>query len=118
MPIGCAIKYFREKLFPMQGGQAEFAAVLGVTRQEVCAWENGKRVPTLRNLRKIASALNVSIDEIKNYKEGDVHAQAQQHDAEYWKDLAIAYKEKILKYEEEIKTLRAELETRKLGNKG
>ena len=113
MSIGCAIKYFREKLFPMQGGQAEFAAALGVTRQEVSAWENGRRTPTLKNLRKIAKALNVGVDEIQNHRENSVHEHARQEDAEYWKDLAIAYKEKITGYEAEIKKLKSELKKAK-----
>ena len=107
MSIGCAIKYFREKVYPLQGGQAEFAEKIGVTRQEVSAWENGKRKPTLKSIRKIAKALNVTIEEITNY--GNERDRADKSNDEYWKDLAMAYKARIIELEAQLNDTQAEL---------
>ena len=110
MNIGYAIKFYREKIFPMQGGQAEFASALGVTRQEASAWESGKRKPSLKNLRKIAVVLGVTVDELVGFQK-----EAGDNESECWKDLALSYKELIKSMESRIKELEAEV--KRLKNK-
>ena len=108
MNLSYAIKHYRKKVFPARGGQAEFAAALGTTRQEVSAWENGKREPTLKNLRKIAKVLNISLDELISYKPSA--SSLVEHDVVYWRDLAILYKATIDSLSSEIKVLKAKIE--------
>lgn len=60
------IEKIRKKYFPGPGGQAEFAAVVKVARQQVSAWERSKRNPTRNTLHKIASALGATVDDFND----------------------------------------------------
>jgi len=44
--------------------QGDIAKALGVTQATVSFYEQGKREPDLKTLRKLATALNVTIDEL------------------------------------------------------
>ncbi len=55
------IKIFRER---NNFTQAELADKLCVTRQAVSNWENGKTEPDIDMLNKIASVLEVSVEEL------------------------------------------------------
>ena len=44
--------------------QRDLAAKLQITQQSIAQYENGKRIPKLSTVRKIANALNVSLNEI------------------------------------------------------
>ena len=55
------IKIFRER---KNFTQAELADKLCVTRQAVSNWENGKTEPDIDMLNKIASVLEVSVEEL------------------------------------------------------
>lgn len=55
------IKFFREK---KNITQSELADKLCVTRQAVSNWENGKTEPDIEMLNKIASVLEISIEEL------------------------------------------------------
>lgn len=46
--------------------QRQLADLIGVKRNTICMYEKGTRVPTLRNLQKLAKALSVSDEEILN----------------------------------------------------
>ena len=59
--VGKNIKRFREK---KNLTQAELAERLCVTRQAVSNWENGKTEPDLETLGRIASMLEVSVEEL------------------------------------------------------
>lgn len=61
MTLGEKIKELRE----VQGlTQQELADKLFVSRQTVCRWENGTRCPDLIMAKKIAIALNISVDDL------------------------------------------------------
>lgn len=59
--VGKNIKFFREK---KNITQSELADKLSVTRQAVSNWENGKTEPDIEMLNKIASVLEISIEEL------------------------------------------------------
>ena len=91
----------------MHGGQAEFASALGTTRQEVSAWENGKREPNSQNLRRIATVLDVTITELTSFNPET--AADNDEDMEYWRDLAKSYKKRIMVLEKEVIDLKKQL---------
>jgi putative transcriptional regulator len=49
--------------------QAELAERIGVTRQTIIAIEQGRYSPSLEMAFQIANALNVSLDDVFQYKE-------------------------------------------------
>ena len=59
--VGKNIKFFREK---KNITQSELADKLCVTRQAVSNWENGKTEPDIEMLNKIASVLEITIEEL------------------------------------------------------
>lgn len=59
--VGKNIKSFREQ---KNITQTELAEKLNVTRQAVSNWENEKTEPDIDTLQKIASALDVSVEEL------------------------------------------------------
>lgn len=48
--------------------QAELANLLGSTQQTISAYENGLRVPSLERLIELAQALDVSLDDLVEFK--------------------------------------------------
>ena len=44
--------------------QKELAKKTGLTHEWISHYENGRRLPSLQNLIKLADALNISIDEL------------------------------------------------------
>lgn len=42
--------------------QAELSERSGVAREDICRYEAGKRTPTVENLRRLAKALEVSLE--------------------------------------------------------
>lgn len=44
--------------------QAEVAALLGISGNAITKYEKGQREPSLKNLKKLASHFNVSVDEL------------------------------------------------------
>lgn len=49
--------------------QDDFAEKLGVTRQTVSSWENGKSYPVIENIIKISEIFNISLDNmLKEYQ--------------------------------------------------
>lgn len=61
MALNDNIKKFREE---KKLTQQQLADKLYVSRQTVCRWENGSRCPDLIMAKKLASELNVSMDEL------------------------------------------------------
>ena len=53
------LQEFREK---MKLSQAELASLSGMSKSGICRIEAGKRQPALLTARKIASALNTTVD--------------------------------------------------------
>lgn len=47
--------------------QEELANAVGVARQTVAKWESGASTPDLEKSRRLADALDVSLDELANY---------------------------------------------------
>ena len=49
--------------------QDDFAEKLGVTRQTVSSWENGRSYPDIENTVKISEIFNISLDDmLKEYQ--------------------------------------------------
>ena len=44
--------------------QTQFGKELGVTKQMVCQWERGDRVPQIQSLLKIKKVFNCSLDDL------------------------------------------------------
>lgn len=44
-----------------QISQKDLAKLLGITKLNISHWESGKRVPSLKHLRKIANVLNIKL---------------------------------------------------------
>ena len=62
------IRYLRKK----QGlSQEQLAKMSGLSRYTIINFESGKRDPRIKDLRKIAKALNVSIEELISENETD-----------------------------------------------
>lgn len=49
--------------------QQDLAKTIGVTKQTLSLWVNGKSSPTLDTAFKIASILNCKVDDLYTYKE-------------------------------------------------
>lgn len=58
---GKAIRYFREKNGWTQGLVADS---LGVSTNAVSHWENGKSLPTLDNVMRLADMMNVYVEDL------------------------------------------------------
>lgn len=75
--VGKNIKKIREK---MKLTQEELAEKLSVTRQAISNYETGKTQPDIETLNKIASILEVSVEElIYGYKRTNVVNNTTQH---------------------------------------
>lgn len=59
MEFGKAMSMFRKSKGLKQG---ELADIIGVSRQSICYWENGKYVPAPEHVRLVAKALDVDAD--------------------------------------------------------
>jgi transcriptional regulator with XRE-family HTH domain len=59
------------KLIKLRGDlmQEDIAEIIGVSQSAYNRWENGKSMPRLENLKKLAEHYNVSVDELKEDKE-------------------------------------------------
>lgn len=44
--------------------QRSLGKLIGVTGPAICAWESGKRIPTLNNLLQLAQVFSVTLDQI------------------------------------------------------
>ena len=65
MDIGEQIKKYRKEA---NLSQKELGYKLGVSQQHIAQYENGKRIPKLESLERIAGALNVDVWELyENY---------------------------------------------------
>ena len=56
--IGKHIKQYREKA---KLSQLDLAVELGVEQSNICLWENGKNLPTINNLIKIADFFGLKL---------------------------------------------------------
>ncbi len=70
MDISEQIRIYRKKAGL---SQKELGKKLGVSQQHIAQYETGKRIPKIETLDKIASALNVSIADIKEDITWDGH---------------------------------------------
>ena len=61
MNIGEQIKRYRKE---MKLSQKELGERLGVSQQHIAQYENGKRIPKIENIQKIANALDADILDI------------------------------------------------------
>lgn len=57
-------KNIRENRKRMGLSQKELGERLGVSQQHIAQYENGKRIPKIETMRKIATALNISINDL------------------------------------------------------
>lgn len=46
------------------GTQEKFAKLINSSKYCVCKWEKGENLPKMKDLRKIATVLGISIDEL------------------------------------------------------
>lgn len=44
--------------------QGELSKIVGVTRQTISSWENGKSVPDINQSVKLAKAFKITLDEL------------------------------------------------------
>ncbi len=62
------MEYFGLKLQTLRKksmmSQVDLAALLGVSRQAISKWERSEALPDLYNVKKIAEAFNITIDEL------------------------------------------------------
>lgn len=58
------LKILRELKFPGRGSKTKIAEAIGIRPQQWGPWENGIRIPELRNLGKIASFFHVKHEEL------------------------------------------------------
>jgi transcriptional regulator with XRE-family HTH domain len=42
--------------------QTELAKIIGVSKQAVCDWEKGRRIPNRKHIKKLAETFETSID--------------------------------------------------------
>lgn len=54
----------REQRLELRLSQEEVAALVGVSKQEISAWELGGKNPTMKNLKQLAQVLHLSTDMI------------------------------------------------------
>ena len=63
-------KFYSEKLYELRKNkkmsQEELAEKIGVSRQSVYAWENGKSIPDIENLSKLCQILDVKTEDLTN----------------------------------------------------
>jgi transcriptional regulator with XRE-family HTH domain len=57
-------EWLREKLISRNYTQDEFGKAVGVTGQAVNHWVNGNKLPSIKNMRKIANVLNIAEQEV------------------------------------------------------
>ena len=62
------IRFFRKAKRITQG---ELSKEIGISRNTIVNFETGRRDPRIKDLRKIAKALNVSIEELISENETD-----------------------------------------------
>ena len=77
MEISVWIKQVRTK---MNMTQEDFAEELGVTRQTVSSWENGKSYPDILSIIKISNMSNISLDKMLKEDEKLVNNMKEQMD--------------------------------------
>lgn len=98
--------------------QSDLANKIGVHRQVLTNWLNGTRNPKIENLKKIAKALNISVEDLlddnKNFSDVQININSKgtvnqtiQKEKDDLKDKEIALLKK------EIELLKKELELRK-----
>ena len=78
----------REKGF----NQKEFAAALGVTPTRLNYWEKNKREPDVEMLKKIASILEVSTDELIGLPSQDAGPQTKDELKEEFAEMALKFR--------------------------
>lgn len=57
------------RLVELEIKQQDLSIELGVTKQTMNAWVNGRTIPTLETTFKIAKRLNCKVDELFEYRE-------------------------------------------------
>lgn len=57
--------------------QQDLANELNTTKATICRWENGSREPNIDLIKKIASVLNTSIDDLLDYNAYDYEFEYQ-----------------------------------------
>ena len=70
MPLYNRLKEYRAKI---KVNQTEMGNLVGVSRQTISQIERGDYSPSVTLALKIAKVLNVSVEEIFSYEEGEEH---------------------------------------------
>lgn len=87
---------FGERLIERRGekgfNQKEFAAALGVTPTRLNYWEKNKREPDVEMLKKIASILEVSTDELIGLPSRDADPQTKEELKEEFSEMALKFR--------------------------
>lgn len=59
--MGIKIKEYRKKRALTQ---SQLAEILGVRQNTICQWEKGKREPSIKMCKNLASVFDVTLDEL------------------------------------------------------
>ena len=59
-------EYIKRQRLSKSLSQAEIAAIMGTSQSYYCTIERGKRKPGLKMLRRIATALDVSVETLRS----------------------------------------------------
>lgn len=76
MPNGELIKAARQKAGMKQ---AELASKLGLPQQSISQWERNVRNPKIESLEKIATALEIDVDELRDRKTAEAKERRKGH---------------------------------------
>lgn len=79
----------KEKRIAKQLTQEELAKLLNVTRQAVSKWEQGRGIPDVTSLKKLAEILDISIDDLLSNEETKIMVVEKNDEVKKSKRLAI-----------------------------
>lgn len=105
--IGKKITKLREK---KELSQEDFAGELGLSRETISRWENGKALPSSKNLKKVCEVLEIAVEELLNEEQTkDENTKDNNENTRNNKDDILSNELKINLKEDIKKDLRTDL---------
>lgn len=105
--IGKKITKLREK---KELSQEDFAGELGLSRETISRWENGKALPSSKNLKKVCEVLEIAVEELLNEEQTkDENTKDNDENTRNNKDDILSNELKINLKEDIKKDLRTDL---------
>lgn len=105
--IGKKITKLREK---KELSQEDFAGELGLSRETISRWENGKALPSSKNLKKVCEVLEIAVEELLNEEQTkDENTKDNDENTRNNKDDVLSNELKINLKEDIKKDLRTDL---------